>query len=101
MINPLISGEFYTSNDYGRAAVAALRYGHCILALNLARKNKMFTELMEEILAYVFNTFAEIDLSKNVFSREPYSSEPYDSDGFMYKRSHTTPVRNYHFFFFH
>ncbi|KAF8385355.1 hypothetical protein PRIPAC_74497 [Pristionchus pacificus] len=66
-------GEFYTTDDYGRAAVAALRYGHCILALNLARTNKMFNPLMEEILA------------------EPYSSEPFDSDGFMYKRSHTTP----------
>ncbi|GMR33108.1 hypothetical protein PMAYCL1PPCAC_03303, partial [Pristionchus mayeri] len=65
------AGEFY---DYGAAAVEALRFGHCILALNLARNEELFPELTQEII---------IDT--------PTSKEPFDSNAMMYKRSKTTP----------
>ncbi|KAF8384894.1 hypothetical protein PRIPAC_74036 [Pristionchus pacificus] len=64
-------GEFYTAADYGTAAVEALRYGHCILALNLSRKNNVFSELTEAILEAA-TPFAEPSLVT------------------MYKRSNTT-----------
>lgn len=91
---PPDSGEFYTAADYGTAAVEALRYGHCILALNLSRKNNVFSELTEAILEWVASQKYDIFKNKTLFYR---AATPFAEPSLvtMYKRSNTTHVTDF------